>query len=129
MTTEIEGIKALLDAHLSNLRGELSRLATNYDQINSIVQNIQRNTNVAIAEINKDISRLHEDTKQQGEEIKSIKSRIEIGEDVQQGKWILQDDRNKRQDERSKAILGLQIGAIATFITLAIATFWNKLFP
>ena len=44
MSTELEGVKALLDAHLTNLRSELGRLATNYDSITRTVQSIENNT-------------------------------------------------------------------------------------
>lgn len=128
MSVEIDGIKALLDAHLTNLGGQLQRLATNYDQINSTVQEIQRNTNVAIAEIRKDVASLQNEQKASKEEITAIKQRIEINEDVQQENWIKQKDRNERADKKDTTITNLLLGAIATFITLAIATLWKYLF-
>jgi chromosome segregation ATPase len=129
MSAEIDGIKALLDAHLTNLRSELQRLATNYDQINATVQEIQRNTNVAIAEIRKDITSLQNENRTHSEEIKAIKQRIEINEDIQQEDRIKQKERNDRADKKSSTIANLLIGAIGTFITLAIATLWKTFFP
>ena len=129
MSVEIEGIKALLDAHLTNIRGELGRLATNYDAITKTVQSIENNTNVAIAKIEKDISNIGIKVDGQEGEIKAIKQRIEINEDVQIEKWTKQESINTVAEKKDNRIVGLQLGAIGTFIALAVATIWNKLFP
>lgn len=128
MSTEFEGIKALLDAHLSNLRNELSKLTSNYDSIRDNVQSLKNNTDVAIAEMRKDIRSLENRQLATEEEVKAIKNRVEIGEDVQQGKWTVLETEKKIADKKQTTIIGLLVGAIATTISLILSSLYNYFF-
>lgn len=121
----IEGIKALLDAHLNNLRGELTRLNGHIESVDKIVQRIERDTNVTIAEIKKDILNHDRQIQETEQEVKAIKSRIEINEDVQLEKWTKQDVSNENARKRASYITNLLLGALSTFIALLIGTLWN----
>lgn len=121
----IDGIKALLDAHLTNIRGELARLSGHIESVDKIAQRLERDTNVMIAEIRKDITSHDLRIKTSEDEIKAIKSRIEINEDVQLEKWTKQDGINQGAKNRDDNLTKLLLGALSTFIALVIATIWN----
>jgi len=127
MSEDLNAIRELLNAHLSNIRAEMSRLASNYDSIASTVRAIENNTSVELAKINKDIDGLGRRVQLTENEIGAIKKRVEIGEDVQQDRWGEQKHRNEQADKREKNITVLLLGAIGTFISLAIATVWSIL--
>lgn len=127
MSAELDGIKALLDAHLTNLNQKLDRLSANYESIRSTVQSIESQTGVAIAEVRKDINNLGAHVQESREEIKAIKLRIDVDEDSQLERWTKQNQLNDQAAKREGRILTLQVGAIGTFIALALATLWERL--
>ena len=129
MTTEIEGIKALLDIHMTNIRGELLKLSTSYEGIRSQVDHIGRTTDVAIAEIKKDVTSLQDKTKLINDEVNAVKHRIDINDDVQIERWTEQGTRNKIADTKDNRIIGLLLSAIGVVIMLVITQFWRVIFP
>ena len=129
MTAELDGIKALLDAHLTNLNHKLDKLSNNYESIRATVQSIENQTGVAIAEVKKDINSIGAKTDENREELKAIKLRIEVDEDTQLERWTRQNQLNEAATKREGRTTNLQVGAIGTFIALAIATLWERLFP
>lgn len=136
MTVELESVKALLDAHLTALRLEIQRLANNYDAITRTVQSLENNTNVSIAEIRKDINSMGGKLDGQGTEIKAVKQRIEIGEDVQQEKWGKQEIINEAQKTINEGIKSLGNRVVAIFVTaitillgLWLTGIWERLNP
>jgi hypothetical protein len=129
MSQDIESVKELLRVYLSQIQSELDRLANNYDALTSSVRDIERNTDISIAEIRKDINSLGTITQDNKSEIKAIKTRLEVGEDVQQVKWTEQDIRNKGTDKKDNTILGLLITAITIVLGLVITTIWKIWFP
>ena len=127
MSAELDGIKALLDAHLTNLNQKLDKLSTNYESIRATVQSIENQTGVAIAEVRKDINSIGLKAEETREDLKAIKLRIEVNEDSQLERWTTQNHLNDLATKREGRIMTLQVGAIGTFIALAIATLWERL--
>lgn len=136
MTTDFDSVKAILDSRLSDIRFELQRMANNYDSLTKTVQNLENRTSVEIAKIEKDVTNVGGKVDSQSIDIKAIKSRIEIGEDVQQEKWAKQEVINSDQktiNENAKTlsgrIVGVLFGAVSVFIGLLINYFWQRIFP
>ena len=128
---DIEGIKAVLDVHMEQIRRELIDLKKSYGDINREMNTISNQTGIALTKMQADINHIGAKVNANMEEINAVKTRLEFHEDVQVEKWNDQGKLNDTQKainessrEASKRKLdtrtALFVGGIATVITIII---------
>lgn len=131
-SNELEGIKALLDVHMEQIRQELRDLKMNYISIHDKVTTISNHTNVALTQITGDLNHIGSRVNMNMDDIKAVKKRVELNEDSQMFKWNEQDKHNQRQDDFQKSLAkktdkkdALLYGAIGTVIALILKAIFD----
>lgn len=129
---DLTAIKELLDTHLRNINERLKELAEHYYKIQTDVIQIKGNTEVAIANLYKDIVALEKSIAINRDEIKGIKTRMEIAEEVraerwtdEEKRWVAQDIRTKEENKKDASLENWIRGLGLILATLILSSLWN----
>jgi len=132
MVSDLEGVKALISVYMEQIGGQLTRLSDQYETLTDKVAKIDNSTVASLARMEADINNLGNQSRVYVDEIKSIKLRLEIHEDVEQEKWAKQQLANHEQavfndssKKRSARVETISMGAALTLVGVLINAAWD----